>query len=73
MLENAEVVRSGGVDTPCMAYDDDDQVCVDCVRAGVERRQGCFREIKMEYKAGKVYRIIAEDGDVVVLKEVKSE
>lgn len=73
MLENAEVVRAGGVDTPCMAYDDDDQVCRDCVRSGVERKQGCFREIKMEYKPSKVYRIIAEDGDIVVLKEVRSE
>ena len=71
MLEDAEVVREGGVDTPCMSYDGDDQVCIDCVRAGMESRQGCFREIRMEYKTEKVYRIIAEDGDIVVLKEVK--
>ena len=71
MLENAEVVRAGGVDTPCMSYDGDDQVCIDCRLARVERLQSCFREIKMEYKAEKIYRIIAEDGDVVVLKEVK--
>lgn len=71
MLENAEVVRPGSVDTPCMAYDGDDPVCRDCCLAGVSRLQSCFREIKMEYKADKVYRIVAEDGDIVVLKEVK--
>ena len=72
MLENAEMVREGSVDTPCMAYDGDDPVCRDCWAVGVEQQQSCFREIKMEYKGDKVYRIIAQDGDVVVLKEVRS-
>lgn len=58
----------------CNAYTDD-EVCNACCNNSVMAKQSCY--VKPE-KLGaerasvtRLYRIIAEDGDVVVLKEVR--
>lgn len=35
-----------GIDTPCIAYDDLDITCKECVVNSVERRQGCFKAVQ---------------------------
>lgn len=67
----------------CGNYDDDDTVCRTCTDNRVQRQQSCYVKPEKPEKpekpdtesigAVKMYRIIAEDGDIVVLKEVRSE
>lgn len=69
----------------CANFNENDEICCDCAAGDVEIRQACYTCFKSENEkksrriplswnkadGEKVYRIIAEDGDIVVLKEVK--